>query len=188
MKTVVVALCLAIAFSLDASAAVDAKAIMQQAVSNIVKRLSEQSTRTNHVRALASPENYALLKSTKLLDAVNKLALQKQLAEAALADADNSEADRLKWHGNYTGEKIDMENLTATFSHEDGYEVTVKFTKPNVQEEVKTANKRLPKLAMTNGVPAKLAAARARRNAEKATPVVNVTQEIDANRTERPNL
>jgi len=177
-KTVLTILTPLTILTAEGAVSANVQAIMQAVTSNVVRRLSEKATRTNHVLAIASKENYALLKSTKLKDAAAKLALQKRIADAVLEDADNDEKCRLKWHGAYASQRIDWANERATFVHEDGHEVSVAFKVPNIREEVTAANAKLPKPVETNGVPAKLAAARLRWRREQAE--TNVTVNVEA--------
>jgi len=170
-----------------ADAAIDLKAVAAQAASNVVARIAGAiSAKTNAVRALATPKNYALLKSTKLKDAAAKLALQKQLAEAALVDEEQTEAGRIKWHGRYVGQRIDMATLTATFIHEDGTEYAVKFQRPSILAAVDKANAKMPKPPMTNGVPESLAKARIRRYEERIGEPLKVTAEKIATGGQKP--
>lgn len=177
-------------FSIESRAAaqaVDWQAVAAQVTSNIAARIAVAiGAKTNAVRALATPENYALLKSSKLKDAAAKLALQKKLAEAALLDEEQTEAGRLKWHGRYTGQKIDMDALTITFIHADGTEYTVKFQRPNIQDQIAKANAKLQQPPMTNGIPRALAAARLKRYEEKLNPTKTVTVETNATGGTRP--
>lgn len=176
-------------FSIDAGAAqqIDWQSVAAQVTSNIAAKIAGAvAAKTNAVRALATPENYRLLKSSRLADTAKKLALQKQLAEAALLDEEQTEAGRLKWHGAYTSERIDMEKLTATFIHADGTEYAVKFQRPNIQAEVSKANAKLPQPPMTNGVPRALVLARLRRYEERLHPVSNVTETVTATQAARP--
>lgn len=171
----------------EAAQQIDWKAVAAQVASNIAQRVAGAvAAKTNAVRALASPENYRLLMSSELADVGKRLALQRQLAEAALLDEEQTEAGRLKWHGAYTGERIDMEQLTATFIHADGTEYSVKFRRPNVKAEVAKANARLPQPPMTNGVPRALAAARLKKHEELLSPTRTVTTETNATGGSRP--
>ena len=179
-------------FALAASAATaapspDLAALAAAVQSNIVAKITERVTASkSKVSELASTDNYALLQSTSLLDAAKKLALQKQLAEAALEDALATEEGRLKWHGAYVSETVDLASQTATFTHADGTTYSVKFAAPNLSASVAASNKRLPAAPMTNGIPAKLVAARLRRWQEKVDSPSNVTVRVTATTATAP--
>ena len=188
-KLAAAALIAAVAMSTSAADAqrIDWREIAAQVTSNIAERIAGAvSTKTNAVLALASTNNYALLKSDRLIDAVAKLALQKQLAEAALLDAEQTEEGRLKWHGRYVKEIVDVENATATFVHADGTEYVVTFRRVDPSVAVAKANAKLPMPPMTNGVPVALANARLKRYAEKLNPVKIETVEKNATGGTRP--
>ena len=89
---------------------------------------------------------------------------------------------RAAWHGRLKRQSVvtnDVGELVKTEYHDDGQ--TFAFTSRIVTAEarVKAANAQL-KTTMKRGVPAALAAARARREAEK-TAVSNVTVTVEAN-------
>lgn len=187
MKVLLSCACCFLALATLAGPTIDLNAIAVQVASNLSAKIAGAlAAKTNAVLALATPENYALLKSSKLKDAAKKLALQKRLAEAALADAEQTEVGRLKWHGRYTSQKVDLDKLTATFVHADGTEYAVKFQRPDALREIAKANARLPKPPMTNGVPKALAAARTRRYEERLQPTQTVTTEVTATHGKRP--
>ena len=181
------ALALSSATPASAAPAPDPSALAAAVQSNIVAKITERvSASKSKVSELASADNYALLTSTSLLDATKKLALQKQLAEAALEDALATEEGRLKWHGAYVGQTVDLASQTATFTHADGTTYTVAFAAPNLSASVAAANKRLPAAPMTNGIPAKLVAARLRRWQEKVDSPSNVTVRVTATTATAP--
>ena len=123
-----VALALSSAAPATAATSPDLAALAAAVQSNIVAKITERvSASKSKVAELASSDNYALLTSTSLIDAAKKLALQKQLAEAALEDALATEEGRLAWHGRYVGQTVDLASQTATFTHADGTEYTVAF-------------------------------------------------------------
>ena len=166
----------------------DLAALAAAVQSNIVAKITERVTASkSKVAKLASTDNYALLTSTSLLDATKKLALQKQLAEAALEDALATEEGRLAWHGRYVGQTVDLASQTATFTHADGTTYSVKFAAPNLATDVAKANRKLPVAMTTNGVPVKLADARRRRYQEKVVGTNIVTTVETATKGERPN-
>ena len=177
----------ALALSSAFSATTDLAALAAAVQSNIVAKITERvSARKSRVAALASADNYALLTSTSLLDSAKKLALQKQLAEAALEDALETESGRLAWHGAYVSETVDLASQTATFTHADGTTYSVAFAAPNLAASVAAANKRLPAAPLTNGIPAKLVAARLRRYQEKVDSPSNVTLRVSATTASAP--
>ncbi len=77
---------------------------------------------------------------------------------------------RRAWHGKLKREIINTNDLTKTEVYEDGTSFTYKFKIKTPAQSVKDYNSRLS----TNGVPAQIAAARARRMKEiQTTNVVN---------------
>ena len=181
------ALALSSATPASAAPAPDLAALAAAVQSNIVAKITERVTASkSKVAELASADNYALLQSTSLLDAAKKLALQKQLAEAALEDALATEEGRLKWHGAYVGQTVDLASQTATFTHADGTTYTVAFAVPDLAVDVAKANRKLPVAMTTNGVPVKLADARRRRYQEKVDSPSNVTVRVSATTASAP--
>ena len=182
------ALALSSATPATAATTPDLAALAAAVQSNIVAKITERVTASkSKVAELASTDNYALLTSTSLLDATKKLALQKQLAEAALEDALATEEGRLKWHGAYVSETVDLASQTATFTHADGTTYTVAFAVPDLAADVAKANRKLPVAMTTNGVPVKLADARRRRYEEKVVGTNIVTTVETATKGDRPN-
>ena len=181
------ALALSRATPASAATSPDLAALAAAVQSNIVAKITERvSASKSKVAELASTDNYALLTSTSLLDATKKLALQKQLAEAALEDALATEEGRLAWHGRYVGQTVDLASQTATFTHADGTTYSVKFAAPNLAADVAKANRKLPVAMTTNGVPVKLADARRRRYQEKVDSPSNVTVRVSATTATAP--
>ena len=89
---------------------------------------------------------------------------------------------RVAWHGAIVGKPIVTTNETTLIkitTHEDGTTFTDTATVTPTARSVAAANENLPKPVMTTGVPAKLAAARLRRQAE-AQSVSNVTVTVTA--------
>jgi len=86
-----------------------------------------------------------------------------------------TKAGRNRWHGQIVSTSIDTNAMTQTTVYEDGetFVDAAKVTTP--AQATRQANASLS----TNGVPAKLAAARARRQAEAAA-VSNVTVRVEA--------
>ena len=83
---------------------------------------------------------------------------------------------RKAWHGKKVREIVDTNTLEKVTIYEDGMQFTdpAKITTP--AQQVQEANQYLPPPVMTNGIPARLAAARLRqREAATTTNVVNVT-------------
>ena len=82
---------------------------------------------------------------------------------------------RSAWHGKLMRQTVDTNALVKIDHHEDGSAFTSAWRHVTAAQAVSNANRRL-RTTWTNGVPAALAAARARRLAEKATTnIVNVT-------------
>lgn len=81
---------------------------------------------------------------------------------------------RKAWHGKLKREIVNTNDLTKTEIYEDGtsFSLPAKIITPS--QAVATANK--PRLANTNGIPARLAQARMRRAQEKAT--TNIVEKI----------
>ena len=88
-----------------------------------------------------------------------------------------TESGRTAWHGKMVKQIVDTNALTRVTVYEDGHEYREPWKMQNPKEAVDVYNSKLPKPPMTNGVPAKLAAARARRYQEKIT-VSNVTETV----------
>ena len=93
-----------------------------------------------------------------------------------------SQSGRRAWHGKLLYQEVYTNELCAVevYSNEvDG--IVWRYRLPfKPVSSVSTANARLPRPAMTNGVPAKLAAARQRRYEEQTT-TSNVTVNVEAN-------
>lgn len=85
---------------------------------------------------------------------------------------------RKAWHGRLKKEIINTNDLTRTEVYEDGKTFTAKWKLITPAVAVSNANKRV--MLSTNGIPAKLAAARLRRQKEKATTNI-VTTVLKAN-------
>ena len=89
---------------------------------------------------------------------------------------------RRRWHGKVESTVVTTNETTLVkiTTHEDGetFTDTAKIT-PTAQS-VAAANAKLARPVMTNGVPAKLAAARLRRQSEVAQGVSNVTVTVTA--------
>lgn len=87
-----------------------------------------------------------------------------------------SASGRKAWHGRLKKEIINTNDLTRTEVYEDGKTFTSKWKLVTPAMAVSNANKRV--MVSTNGIPAKLAAARLRRQQEKATTNI-VTQVLE---------
>lgn len=198
-KTAAAALILAATFAANAKQLTDAELakIAEQTASNIVQRVNGNGKGNGTIgkgqlRKIASPENYALLTSTKGNGNskgngnAKRLALLEEIAAAAIEDEMETEAGRLKWHGPIVSEVIDMDALEATFNHADGYKFAVKFAKPNIVAQIEKANAKLPKPPMLRGIPAALAKARETRYAQKTNGVATVSVEVNATKGNRP--
>lgn len=86
-----------------------------------------------------------------------------------------SPTGRNAWHGKLVSQSVDMNSLTKTETYSDGTTFTFPFKQRTPAQNIAAANARL-KTCMTKGVPTALAAARLRREEEKATTnVVTVT-------------
>lgn len=85
---------------------------------------------------------------------------------------------RKAWHGRLKKEIVNTNDLTRTEVYEDGKTFTAKWKLITPAVAVSNANKRV--MLSTNGIPAKLAAARLRRQQEKATTNI-VTTVLKAN-------
>ena len=95
---------------------------------------------------------------------------------------DNSTAEgRRRWHGKMVGQTVvtNDETMVKTEYYEDGESFTFGPRRITSLDSVRTANARLPKRAMTNGVPVALAQART-RFVEQQGAVSNVTVAIEA--------
>ena len=166
----------------------DLAAIAAAVQSNIIAKIeAATAVRKSAVRELLTTNSYKILTSTKLSDAVAKLALQKQLADAAIEDFLSTEDGRFRCHGRYIGQTVDLASQTATFTHADGTTYTVAFAVPDLAADVAKANRKLPVAMTTNGIPAKLVAARLRRYEEKIVGTNIVTTVETATRGDRPN-
>ena len=85
---------------------------------------------------------------------------------------------RQAWHGRLKKQIINTNDLTRTEVYEDGKTFTQRWKLVTPIMAVSNANKRV--MISTNGIPAKLAAARLRRQQEKATTNI-VTTVLKAN-------
>ena len=93
---------------------------------------------------------------------------------------DNSTKEgRVRWHGKVVTTSVDTNTLVRTTIHEDGetFQDPAKVTTP--LDAVLAANAKLPQPVMTNGIPARLAAARLRQR-ENATTTNEVTVTVKA--------
>ena len=89
---------------------------------------------------------------------------------------------RRRWHGKVERTVVTTNETTLVkiTTHEDGETFTDTAKITPTAESVAAANAKLARPGMTNGVPAKLAAARLRRQAEVAQGVSNVTVTVTA--------
>ena len=82
---------------------------------------------------------------------------------------------RRAWHGKKVREIVDTNTLEKVTVYEDGMAFTDPATVTTPAQQVQAANQYLPPPVMTNGIPARLAAARLRqREAATTTNIVNV--------------
>lgn len=91
-----------------------------------------------------------------------------------------TEAGRKAWFGKLDHTIVNTNDLTRTEVYEEGYTWVEPWAAPKPVEAVKAANAKLKMPVITNGIPARLAAARLRRQAEKET-VSNVVERIEVN-------
>jgi hypothetical protein len=82
---------------------------------------------------------------------------------------------RKAWHGRIAKEIINEDTETKTEVYEDGTQFSYKFRIVTPIEKVQERNENL-KTVITNGIPASLAEARLRRQAEKGT--TNIVNQI----------
>lgn len=89
---------------------------------------------------------------------------------------------RRRWHGKVERTVVTTNETTLVkiTTHEDGETFTDTAKITPTAESVAAANAKLARPVMTNGAPAKLAAARLRRQAEVAQGVSNVTVTVTA--------
>lgn len=81
---------------------------------------------------------------------------------------------RKAWHGRLSKEIVDEDAETKTEVYEDGTTFVYHYRKITPSQAVSNANNRV--MLSTNGVPARIAAARARRVQERAT--TNVVNQV----------
>lgn len=86
-----------------------------------------------------------------------------------------SSSGRSKWHGKKIREVVDTNSMVKVSLYEDGYSISDKARITTPLDSVIKSNARLS----TNGIPARLAAARLRRQTD-ATTVSNVTVNVKA--------
>lgn len=102
-------------------------------------------------------------------------------------DLDMAHPDgRKSWHGRMHHEEVSTNGLfkVEVYSNEltgATWRYRLPWKKVDAATQVKAANAKLPRPVTTNGIPAKLAAARLRRQVESQT-VSNVTVTVEANR------
>lgn len=93
---------------------------------------------------------------------------------------------RKAWHGKLLHEEVHTNDLfkIEVYTNEltgATWRYRLPWTKVDAASQVKSANAKLPRPVTTNGIPAKLAAARVRRQIESQV-VSNVTVTVEANR------
>lgn len=91
-----------------------------------------------------------------------------------------TEEGRQRWNGKIVSTSVDTNSLTRTTVYENGEVFVDPAAVKTPAMSVKASNSRLPTPVITNGIPAKLAEARARRQAEKDQGVTNVTVYVKA--------
>lgn len=91
-----------------------------------------------------------------------------------------SQSGRSAWHGKLVRSEIYTNELFKVEVYSNEVDGTVwRYRTPFRPLSVKSVNAKLPQPVMTNGIPARLAAARLRRQAEKQT-VSNVVENVTA--------
>jgi len=123
----------------------------------------------------ATPEDVAYILTNSVDVAVADAFLRR------VYDTDmNSSIGRSKWHGRKLREVVDTNSMTKVSFYEDGsfFADKAKITTPI--DSVRKSNAMLPRTSMTNGIPARLAAARIRRQKESEAGVSNVTVSVRA--------
>ena len=91
-----------------------------------------------------------------------------------------TDSGRNAWHGKKIKAVTDAKNFTIMTTYEDGTVFIDEAPLETPAQSVAAANKKLKVSVSTNGVPAKLAAARLRRAAEINNGPTNVTMTIEA--------
>ena len=94
----------------------------------------------------------------------------------------STESGRRAWHGKKIKAVTDAQKLTITTTYEDGTVFIDEAPLETPAQSVAAHNQKLKVSVSTNGVPAKLAAARLRRAAEINNGPTNVTMTIEAGR------
>lgn len=112
---------------------------------------------------------------------VQELIAALDLMEAKYNRDVATKSGRTAWHGRVVREAVDTNTLTRVTVYEDGTSFTDPAKVITAKQSVLKANERLPKAVMTNGIPARLAAARIRQ-AQNAETVSNVTVTVTAGR------
>lgn len=93
-----------------------------------------------------------------------------------------TDSGRKAWHGKKIKAVTDAQKLTITTTYEDGTAFTDFSPVRTPAQSVAAHNQKLKVSVSTNGIPAKLAAARKRREAEINNGPTNVTVTIEAGR------
>lgn len=124
--------------------------------------------------ALAAGQMFGDENATKLLHAV-RLQMKKYDADMLTG------AGRAAWHGRLIGQEIYTNDLCKVSVYSNAIDGTIwRYREPFKPVTVTKMNARLPAPALTNGIPRRLAEARARRSAEKANGATNVTVTVKA--------
>lgn len=132
--------------------------------------------------ALVTPEIQGAAAAMLGPDVAAQLLHAMQLQMSKYDTDMKSQSGRRAWHGKLICEEIHTNELCAVEVYSNEVDGAVwRYRLPfKPKESVASANARLPRPPMTNGVPAKLAAARQRRYEERTT-TSNVTVNIKAN-------
>lgn len=132
--------------------------------------------------ALVTPEIQAAASAMLGPEAARQL-LHAMRLQISKYDADmKTQSGRRAWHGKLICEEIHTNELCAVEVYSNEVDGAVwRYRLPfKPKESVSAANAKLPRPPMTNGVPAKLAAARQRRYEEQTTSS-NITVNVEAN-------
>lgn len=130
-----------------------------------------------HSSAATSPKNDEVVVQTLLDDGSTNTWTQADLVAALQLmnrryhrDCENPKG-REAWHGKLVGQTVvtNGETMVKTERYADGTSFTFPARVIKPLDSVKAANAKLPKSAMTNGVPVRLANARLRQRANAAT-------------------
>lgn len=135
-----------------------------------------KSNITEKVEQASIAANQLLKTSASDSSGVNDAELLEMMHKVYAADM-KTEAGRVKWHGKLTAQLVDTNALIKVDTYLDGYVVTNNWKLVTPRSAVDALSRKLS--ATTNGIPAKLAAARQKRVAELNAGVSNVTVTVE---------